>query len=177
MPVLSLAGASLALPCSVSTSHSSNRTCGFPASGSRTRPRAFAHGRADDGSARPSLRHAVPPAAPEPRWVDRTMPFARSVAASCTGLELRPLPSAGITRPPCACMPSPLARRDRWVLRSSRPATAAFPESQTGRLPYRPSRGPLSVHSRYGLHARHDPTPDQVWHPRSCLLPALPPPG
>ena len=31
------------LPCSVSTSRSSNRTCGFPASGSRTRTHAFAH--------------------------------------------------------------------------------------------------------------------------------------
>jgi len=29
---------------SVSTSRSSNRTCGFPASGSRTRFHAFAHG-------------------------------------------------------------------------------------------------------------------------------------
>jgi hypothetical protein len=37
LPALSSAGASLALPCSVSTSRSSNRTCRFPASGSRTR--------------------------------------------------------------------------------------------------------------------------------------------
>ena len=36
-PALSLAGASLALPCPVSTSRSSNRTCGFPASGFRIR--------------------------------------------------------------------------------------------------------------------------------------------
>ena len=36
LPALSVAGASLAQPCSVSTSRSSNRTCGFPASGSRT---------------------------------------------------------------------------------------------------------------------------------------------
>ena len=35
-PALSSAGASLALPCSGSTSRSSNRTGGFPASGSRT---------------------------------------------------------------------------------------------------------------------------------------------
>src|SRR5215472_13401193 len=32
-------------PCAVSTSRSSNRTCGFPASGSRTRTHAVAHGR------------------------------------------------------------------------------------------------------------------------------------
>jgi len=44
-PALSSAGASLADPCSVSTSRSSNRTGGFPASGSRTRTHAFAHGR------------------------------------------------------------------------------------------------------------------------------------
>jgi len=50
------------------------------------------------GQAPPSLRHAVPPAAPEPEWVDRLMPVSRSFAASCTGLELRPLPSTGITR-------------------------------------------------------------------------------
>jgi hypothetical protein len=36
-PALSAAGASLAWPCPVSTSRSSNRTCGFAASGSRTR--------------------------------------------------------------------------------------------------------------------------------------------
>ncbi len=30
-------------PCSVSTSRSSNRTCGFAASGSRTRNHTFAH--------------------------------------------------------------------------------------------------------------------------------------
>jgi hypothetical protein len=37
LPALSFAGASLAMPCSVSTSRSSNRTGRFPASGSRTR--------------------------------------------------------------------------------------------------------------------------------------------
>src|ERR1700693_5359171 len=36
-PALSSAGASLSSPCSVSTSRSSNRTCGSPASGSRRR--------------------------------------------------------------------------------------------------------------------------------------------
>ena len=35
-PPLSSGGASIAAPCSVSTSRSSNRTCGFPASGSPT---------------------------------------------------------------------------------------------------------------------------------------------
>jgi len=40
LPALSFAGASLAQPCSVSTSRSSNRTCRFPASGFRTRNHA-----------------------------------------------------------------------------------------------------------------------------------------
>ena len=44
-PALSSAGASIASPCSVSTPRSSNRTGGFPASGSRTRTHAFAHGK------------------------------------------------------------------------------------------------------------------------------------
>jgi hypothetical protein len=42
-PALSSAGASLASPCPVSTSRSSNRTCGFPASGSRWKHHDFAH--------------------------------------------------------------------------------------------------------------------------------------
>ena len=41
-PPLSSGGASIASPCSVSTSRSSNRTCGFPASGSPTAV-AFRH--------------------------------------------------------------------------------------------------------------------------------------
>ena len=44
-PTLSIAGVSLAIPYSVSTSRSSNRMCGWPASGFRTRTHAFAHGR------------------------------------------------------------------------------------------------------------------------------------
>ena len=40
-PALSSAGASLALPCSVSTSRSSNRTCSFPASGFGEGSQAF----------------------------------------------------------------------------------------------------------------------------------------
>ena len=42
-PALSSAGASLSGPYSVSTSRSSNRTCGFPASGSRRKHHGFAH--------------------------------------------------------------------------------------------------------------------------------------
>jgi hypothetical protein len=42
-PALSFAGASLAWPCSVSTSRSSNRTCAINASGSRRKHHGFAH--------------------------------------------------------------------------------------------------------------------------------------
>ncbi len=42
-PALSSAGASLAEPCSVSTSRSSNRTCAINASGSRRKYHDFAH--------------------------------------------------------------------------------------------------------------------------------------
>src|SRR5208283_587493 len=45
LPTLSVAGASLVSPCSVSTPRSSNRTGGLPASGFRTRTHAFAHGK------------------------------------------------------------------------------------------------------------------------------------
>ena len=40
------------------------------------------------------------------------------------------------------------------MLSSSRPVMAAFPEFTAGRLLRRAFRGLLSVHSRYGLHAR-----------------------
>jgi len=45
LPALSLTGASIASPCSVSTSRSSNRTCGTTASGSRGKSHGFAHGK------------------------------------------------------------------------------------------------------------------------------------
>src|SRR5262249_17480459 len=45
LPALSAAGASIAWPCFVSTSRSSNPACGSPAPGSRTRTHAFAHGK------------------------------------------------------------------------------------------------------------------------------------
>jgi hypothetical protein len=54
-----------------------------------------------------------------------------------------------------ACMPSPLPRQvQRNLFARTVPLTAAFPEIQTGRLLHCPFRGLLSVHSRYGLHAR-----------------------
>ena len=45
-------------------------------------------------------------------------------------------------------MPSPIPRRNHWVLLSlTSPVMAAFPESQAGRLPHRPFRGLLGVQS------------------------------
>src|SRR6266852_4146318 len=52
-------------------------------------------------------------------------------------------------------MPSPLPRQVRWSLFARlSPSTAAFPVKQSGRLLQLFFRGLLSVHSRYGLHAR-----------------------
>ena len=56
LPALSFAGASLAQPCSVSTSRSSNRTCRFPASGSLSGLQTFAFGMA----ARPGNKRISP---------------------------------------------------------------------------------------------------------------------
>src|SRR5713226_3201608 len=52
-------------------------------------------------------------------------------------------------------MLSPLPRQDRWSLfaRAS-PSSSAFPLTTTGRLLHCRFRGLLSVHLRYGLHAR-----------------------
>ena len=43
------------------------------------------------------------------------------------------------------------------AFRSHSPVTAAFPVLTPGRLPHHRFRGLLSVHSRYGLHARQVP--------------------
>ena len=56
---------------------------------------------------------------------------------------------------PFACMPSPLPRQVRWnPFARTVPSASAFPRIQVGRLLHYPFRGLLSVHSRYGLHAR-----------------------
>src|SRR5580765_7414271 len=52
-------------------------------------------------------------------------------------------------------MPSPLPRQVRWSLFArSPPSSAAFPVKKSGRLLQLLFRDLLSVHSRYGLHAR-----------------------
>ena len=72
--------------CAFKAQRSSNRTCRFPASGSRTRLHAFSR---------------VTPSAVSERFSELLgCPISRSLTASYVGLELRPLPSTGITRLP-----------------------------------------------------------------------------
>ena len=61
------------------------------------------------------------------------------------------------------------------MLSSSRPVGAAFPEFPAGRLLHGVFRGLLSVHSRYGLHAR-EVTKRDPFH-RSTSTALLPPPS
>src|SRR6202795_1682796 len=52
-------------------------------------------------------------------------------------------------------MPSPIPRQVGWNLFARTiPFASAFPETGAGRLLHCRFRGLLSVHSRYGLHAR-----------------------
>src|SRR3989442_1548935 len=56
---------------------------------------------------------------------------------------------------PFACMPSPIPRQVGWNLSARTiPFASAFPRTGAGRLLHCRFRGLLSVHSRYGLHAR-----------------------
>src|SRR6267378_5701415 len=72
-------------------------------------------------------------------------------------------------------MPSPLPRQVQWSKFARRsPLTAAFPVKKSGRLLQLFFRGLLSVHSRYGLHARgvaKRPFPSKA---PTALLPPLP---
>jgi hypothetical protein len=61
------------------------------------------------------------------------------------------------------------------MLSSSRPVEAAFPEFLAGRLLHCVFRGLLSVHSRYGLHAREVTIRDPFHRSTSTAL--LPPPS
>ena len=176
VPSLSSDGASLAISCSVSTSRSSNRTCGFPASGSRTR-----------------VDHVQAYLPSHARSAGVFQPFLEVLDSSSLSLafisvrpspELRSLPSPGVTRVlryseplrhpimpglslagfrlgfthmrgfpccshcPLSYMPSPLPRLTGTALRSSHRTTAAFPALMSGRLNIISFRGLLSVHSR-----------------------------
>jgi hypothetical protein len=99
LPALSYAGASLAPPCSVSTPRSSNRTCGFAASGSPT-------GFTDRPTETPD---SAPFVGPYSSFRDRRtvglglLDLAanpQAVGRFHSAPEVRPLPSTGITRLP-----------------------------------------------------------------------------
>ena len=80
------------MPCSVSTSRSSNRTCGFPASGS---PTGFTEGHTII-NLRPAVKSLL-----ERLGVSgfiRPRPISLPVVPSDDASEVRPLPSTGITR-------------------------------------------------------------------------------
>jgi hypothetical protein len=102
VPALSSAGASLVTSCSVSTSRSSNRTCGFPASGSRTGCMGQAHGHVDPATSLIRIDSFT--------W---SLAVLRGLIVFCAVIgishshsdiplilppELRPLSSPGITR-------------------------------------------------------------------------------
>jgi len=75
-----------------------------------------------------------------------------------TGWHLTPMPPCGASRV-ASVSPVHTCRRHypggtAGISSLTSPATAAFPVFQAGRLPHHPFRGLLSVHSRYGLHAR-----------------------
>ena len=190
-PPLSSGGASIAPPCPVSTSRSSNRTCGFPASGSPTDV-AFRH----TLTALPGQLHLKPKLVLEsPRLLleeviglrhspdrcplhkhirsqapslHRRYPASRVLRACPPPHAARPVPHGrpvGVPAPPLGlpvlcrislytCLrhyPGGTAGCSRCCLF---PATAAFPDRQTGRLPHYLFRGLLSVHSRFGPHTR-----------------------
>jgi hypothetical protein len=75
-----------------------------------------------------------------------------------------------------AYMPSPLPRQVRWSLSAHpSPSSAAFPVIKPGRLLQLLFRGLLSVHSRYGLHARGVAMRPFTPRAPTALLPPLPP--
>jgi hypothetical protein len=167
---------------SVSTPRSSNRTCGFAASGSRRRLTQSL-----------TPLHVTPPATLENSLgVIRLIANLPSFVASCVRLQLGPLPSTGVTRlrqyyeplrhpsrpglslascqliraaitagtsrvaygPLClhAVAITPAGLMENLFARTI-PSTSAFPETGAGRLLHQRFRGLLSVYSRYGLHA------------------------
>jgi len=178
----------------VSTPRSSNRTCGSPASGSRTRQ----HARACD--ALHGARHF-------PEFIG--LPQSPCPCRCPRRLEPGPLPSTGVTRlhqyyeplrhpaePGLAltglrlvigspsdrasrvasvfllCVLSPLPRRNDQVHVSlTSPALSAFLPLGRSRLPHHAFRGLLSVHSRYGPHIRRVAIPPFTPEASAASLP------
>ena len=162
---------------SVSSSRSSNRTCGFPASGSPTDvvPKHTRTGDLRGGRDAPVAHPLRLDTKPVPRSPDdslelgRLSPISTPMTTSRGVSEVRPLPSAGITRRPQYYEPVRHPRRPshhRWgfpcsvsflfhacrrhypggttrMLSLSCPVTAALPKCRMGRLPQRSFSGPV----------------------------------
>ena len=114
------------MPCSVSTSRSSNRTCGFAASGSRTR----------DFSCVGVTALACNVAYGFPAVIGgvRNMPIPRLSPLLTLTLELRPLPSAGIARTQRYYGPLRLLRQPGLSLTGARLVTR--PPSEVSRVAF-----------------------------------------
>ena len=163
LPALSFAGASLARHASVSTPRSSNRTCGFAASGSRRRltqsPRLLhvtpsATSENNLGVVRlianlPFYRRFLRPPSTEAPSLHRSYPASSVLRASPPSQTARPFSHELPVDPygdhrwdfPCcawspfACMPSPIPRQVGWNLFAHTiPSASAFPIIGAGRL-------------------------------------------
>ena len=157
-PPLSSGGASIAPPCPVSTSRSSNRTRISRIRLSDGR-RLQAHATRSARTASPETQACSGVASSTFGGGYRLAPLSRPLSPASTS-EVRPLSSAGVTRhpryyepvrhsartrgsgwcrwgfpccggSPCIYMPSPVPRIC-WLF----PTTAAFPGYQAGRLPH-----------------------------------------
>ncbi len=158
LPTLSSVGASLAPPCSVSTPRSSNRTCGFAASGSRRRltqsPRPLpvtpsATSENNSGVIRlianlPFYRRFLRPPSTEAPSLPRSYPASSVLRASPPSQSARPFSRELPVDPHCdhrwdfpCCAWSPLpacrrhypGRSDGNLFAHAIPSSSAFPES------------------------------------------------
>ncbi len=90
--------------------------------------------------------------------------------------DLSPLGLPAFHRSPLPYMPTPLPRRNRWMLSLSRPAATAFPTTQMDRLPPRAFSGPAqrSLTFRPACSLDH-PKVTFTQSTSSHLLPPAPP--
>jgi hypothetical protein len=103
----------------------------------------------------PSLHPSYPASS-----VLRASPLSQSARPFSRELPVDPHGDHRWDFPCCVVSPWPACRRqypgrsDRTWLALTIPSASAFPEIGAGRLLHKSFRGLLSVHSRYGLHAR-----------------------
>src|ERR1700680_4789872 len=133
-------------PCWSGTGHRHVPGC-LHGSSCRTRHRS-------DSQLLPSLSRVTPSAASEHVSELLGCPISRSLTTSCVCLELRPLPSPGVTRLQRYSGPLPPPPRvSRWASSSLKLAHPCQPSPKplSGRPAHRPFRRLLGVHSRCGL--------------------------